>query len=688
MKFSLLFSCLCVQLSTSVFEISVTISDSVRLDCSLLATKDGSSMSQRTQKATIARSVNREKKKIAILNRSRGRLLQKAASAQASPKLTPFFEEVNALHKDRLEQQGVRGEILSNIMSNLCVSPSRRRYTLSVLFFSLALATASYTAYTLAREYLVLPSYSWLMRFFKREFNEARDLITNIDKMPLAIMSFLNAFGEEKQEIQKYGGFLAVDAISMRPHVFVRKDGIVEGLIEDQKLNDTELGQLTRSFSEYEKFVKSLRNKTITDSFVYQYQPLLSYARCLPVFIEPSTQGKATGHEIDRLDEIAQRLEQNGLPVEGLAFDGDSTYAQLHRNYFDSYANQVAMNTEFKNFSTIEGLSIVSDPLHLLKRGRYRLLSSIVHSNFENTTESQIEIDRLERQLDLPSVVFSCEKYTKMHDNVAVQLFSMDTLVRLFEARNYTSLSYFLPLCLLCASLHEPDLTLNERYSFLELAFFYMLTYYRISSTSHSKLRQHKLKAERHVVAFDAVFAREFCNTVCSILKVMSKVNGTVSLNRIGSNPVEHLFGMIRMKSRHIHTYDKMLRVMSKTVLQKKFLLDFGEQKIDSRLSYFAQDVLVNSNAIQNVLGAEPRDLAFVLHCIFGLPVTSNDLMVWDAFTIHGLRTDLFENLRSVILAVGKRHDRHAKVRLTSADVAVTTGAQIKGRLAARKILS
>lgn len=643
-------------------------------------------MSERTEKATIARAVKREKKKNAALKRSRGRALQQAASAQASPNLTPFFEEVKALHKDRLEQQGVRGDILSNMTSNLFVSPSRRRYTLSVLFFSLALATTSYTAYNYAREYLVLPSYSWLLRYFKTELNEALDMITNIDKIPLTLTSFLEGLGNQRQEIEKYGGFIAVDAISMRPHIFVRKDGIVEGLIEEQTLNDTQLDKITRSFNEYEKFVKTLRNKTITDSFVYQYQPLLSSAKVLPVFVEPSTQGKATGHEIDRLDEIARRLEENGLPVEGLAFDGDSTYSQLHRTFFDSYSNVVAMNTEFRNFSMIEGRSIVSDPLHLLKRGRYRLLSSIVHSNFENTSDSQIEINRLERQLDLPSVVFSSEKYTKMHDSVAVQLFSMDTLVRLFEARDYTSLSYFLPLCLLCTSLHEPNLNLNERYSFLQLSFFYMLGYYRASSATRSNLRQYKLRTERHVVAFDATFAREFCNTVCSILKVMSRVNGTVSLNRIGSNPVEHLFGMIRMKSKSVHTYDKMLRVMSKTVLQRKFLRDFGEQKIDSRLSYFAQDVLVDST-IQNVLGAEPRDLAFALHCLFGLPITANDLMVWDVFSVHDLRIDLFENLRSLILSVGKRCVKHLRVRLTSTDVAITTGSQIKGRLAARKIV-
>ena len=132
---------------------------------------------------------------------------------------------------------------------------------MSLLFFSLALATTSYTAYNYAREYLVLPSYSWLLRYFKTELNEALDMITNIDKIPLTLSSFVEGLGNQRQEIEKYGGFLAVDAISMRPHIFVRKDGIVEGLIEEQTLNDTQLDKITRSFNEYEKVCENFEKQ-------------------------------------------------------------------------------------------------------------------------------------------------------------------------------------------------------------------------------------------------------------------------------------------------------------------------------------------------------------------------------------------------------------------------------------------
>ena len=252
------------------------------------------------------------------------------------------------------------------------------------------------------------------------------------------------------------------------------------------------------------------------------------------MFIEPSTQGKATGTQIDRLSDLARLLEEHGFPVEGFSFDGDTTCSKRHATFFDNYNRVVTQDTSFENFSVLTGLSIVSDPLHLIKRARYRILSSKIHGGFEDTTESVISVDSLRSQLDLPSAVWSNEKYTKMHDDIAVRLFSLETLASLFEKRNLTALTYFLPICLLCASLEEPNLRVEEKCNLLVLGLYYMLAYYAMLSESPSQLRQKKTRTSIHLCPFDGVFVREYCNTVCSILKVLYKVNGTIGLNRVG----------------------------------------------------------------------------------------------------------------------------------------------------------
>ena len=645
---------------------------------------------QGAERARLFRKLKQEKREKAVLARSRGRLMQQlASSAPASPKLTKFFAEVNQRHCDNLDKRGKMLTILQDMITNSTAAPSRRRYTTTTMAFAITIATASFVCYNLLRNFLFLPSYSFLFRYFRPEMSALESYVTDMKKLPHYLQLLSDQMGPEKQMVEDYGGVLAVDAMSLRPHIFVTKDGFVQGVLGELSLNDTELMSVRQSYEAYEKYVASLGNKTITDSFVYMYQPLYSGAKCFTVFIEPSTQGKATGFQIDRLSELSELLQEHGFPIEGFAFDGDTTYSQLHTIFFNEYQQLVSQNASIRNLSVIAATSVVSDPLHLLKRARYRLLSSTVHGGFENTTASVISVDSLQSQLDLPSVVFNNEKYTKMHDALATRLFSLTTLSSLLENNNYSALAYFMPLCLLCASLQEANLMVEERASLLEVGFYYMLAYYRMLSGNLTPLKQRKNTTNQHVCPFDLIFVKEYCNTVCSILKVLYKVNGTVGLNRIGSNPVEHLFGLIRMRSHSVHTWDKMLRVVSKSLLQQRFIKNIGEnERIDKRLSYFARDVLNAPSRLEaNSLGMNPRDLAFTLHCVLGFPVTVGSLMVWDATSLFELRDEIFCNFRNQILYLATRCCPSGDHRLASTDIKVTSGHQIKPRLIDRKVI-
>ena len=182
----------------------------------------------------------------------------------------------------------------------------------------------------------------------------------------------------------------------------------------------------------------------------------------------------------------------------------------------------------------------------------------------------------------------------------------------------------------------------------LELGFYYMLAYYGVLMENPCHLGQRKARGSIDVCLFDAVFVREYCNTVCSLLKVLYKVNGTIGLNRVGSNPVEHLFGLISMTSHSVLTYDKMILIISKTLLQQKLIAKIGEnQRIDNRLSHFAKDVVNNPHSIKSALNMQPRDLAFALHYVFRLPVNLRDLLVSDPINLYAIRDEIAEFSRS-----------------------------------------
>ena len=98
------------------------------------------------------------------------------------------------------------------------------------------------------------------------------------------------------------------------------------------------------------------------------------------------------------------------------------------------------------------------------------------------------------------------------------------------------------------------------------------------------------------------------------------------------------------MRSHSVHTWDKMLRIVSKSLLQQRFIKNVGEdERIDKRLSDFAIDVLNAPSMLEaNSLGMNPRDLAFTLHCVLEFPVTVGSLMVWDATSLFELRDEQF----------------------------------------------
>ena len=549
---------------------------------------------------------------------------------------------------------------------------------------AMAIAAVSLPCYMLIRKFMVLPSYTTLFNSFRSEMRLQAGFLTTRDKLAAMLTEWTKREGERKKLIEDLGGILAIDAVSLRPHVVVTEQGLVEGLLDQEVISNSQLAEFHQSYAKYEQFVKSIKNKTITDSFVYYYQPLASEVPCQTILIDPSTQGKATAKEIDMLGSLAEELDGFGFPVKGFAFDGDSTYSKLHRTFFESYYVNVTTNVSFESFGVTERM-IISDPLHLLKRGRYRFLSARVHSGFERTNCSLIAVDEFRKHVDLPSLVFNPEKYTKMHDDLATQLFSLKTLSQLIKARDDSALAYFTPLCLLTSALEEGGLTVEERIFFLEIGFYYMLAYFGISSETHSQLKQTKTKKDLDVRPFDLSYTREYCNTVYSLLSVLKNCNGTIALNRVGTNPVEHLFGLVRMKSKSVHTYDKMVQVLSKVALSQRLLSELGvNSRVDQRRSYFAQTVRVETETNRRHK-TDTRDIAFALHCKFGLPISVKQLMVWDAFSTFELANEISDNLGKVIISTEARCHRDDKKRgLSSTSIKSTTGAQILPRIVDR----
>ena len=93
--------------------------------------------------------------------------------------------------------------------------------------------------------------------------------LTTRDKLAAMLTEWTKREGERKKLIEDLGGILAIDAVSLRPHVVVTEQGLVEGLLDQEVISNSQLAEFHQSYAKYEQFVKSIKNKTITDSFVY-----------------------------------------------------------------------------------------------------------------------------------------------------------------------------------------------------------------------------------------------------------------------------------------------------------------------------------------------------------------------------------------------------------------------------------
>lgn len=506
------------------------------------------------------------------------------------------------------------------------VAPNRRRFGLKLIALALAVYLISGPAYNLLREVMPLPSRKTL--FTRTTTTERFDprLLENVSCVPQIVERYRETNEVGSEEIV---GLLAVDAIAFDREMVITHNGFVRGGVTSDTIDPDTLQRIQTDFRELEKLWNEKLDSLISDAFVFQFHPLSALLRPFVVHINPSTQGKATHTEVELLDQISDLLQTEGVRVIGYAMDGDSTYRKLHRKFFIEYEQKIRLNSSFVNFSGLSSRLIVSDPLHVLKRARYRLLGSQVHTGLTNSS-NQIDIKRLSQILRLPSKVFCNQPFTKMHDDLPVSLFSLDTFVTL-AAEEPSYLSYFLPFCLLNAGLSERQLSLEERINFFEVAFYYILGYLAELQSTKAVLPNHKSVHNTHVRLFPEELAVELSNTLASLLCITYSFNMTLNFNRIGTNPLEHTFGTIRMRSKYKNTYQKMVKSLGDAETWKRMVAILGVGgNISGRRSCYGKVVEVILKISPCVLNMNPREIAAACHIAYSLPLSSAELDVWN----------------------------------------------------------
>ena len=371
--------------------------------------------------------------------------------------------------------------LINEKVSNSKVPKSRRRYANETIMIAAILLSLSLPCYSMLRYFDIWPSRQAVELRLRSTYVASTEKLISLEN----IHSTVDNYRQENSAEGKIKAILAVDAISLTPEIYVTKNKLVKGLLQDEILRDKDMKALEVKFKEFEKFCRSKKDVTITDAFLYNVQPIRSLHRSFVAFFQPSSQGKATDREVQILNQIKEDILIDEIEIVGFAFDGDSTYRTLHNDFFVIIRDDPL----FSNFSLIDKLSIISDPLHILKRARYRLFSGTIHTGFDMNS-NKLNLNFLKNKLNLPTLVFSNKQFTKMQDCLPIELFSLESIYVMLNENNLDWISYILPFVLLNSALSETVLTVEERRTFVEIAFYYSFYYVKESNVFHNPLPQ------------------------------------------------------------------------------------------------------------------------------------------------------------------------------------------------------
>ena len=344
---------------------------------------------------------------------------------------------------------------------------------------ALQIKAISPKAYALLSKNLGFPSVSLVDAKFREAISGIPEKLTDVEK----IGELINMW-KEKHRISKslvIEACLAVDALYFKPDFKITEDDCISGMAFTNELKSSlpngSFSHFDQTPSALQAFLELNWDKIIKAGFVFQIQPYSVKYKPFVVHIMPSANGKATEEVINLLDKIREISMKRRIVVKSYAFDGDNAYKQLHLMYFESYIKKVIETNKISETNT-HALRVVSDYLHLLKRLRYRLLSSILHAGFSEESD-KIIVEELLSLLDgMGEAVWCNEKFTKMHDKLPLELFKTENLLKLIENKQFVAAAYWFPITLSNIALNQEDIGFEYRDFLLKCAFYFLVYYY------------------------------------------------------------------------------------------------------------------------------------------------------------------------------------------------------------------
>jgi hypothetical protein len=182
------------------------------------------------------------------------------------------------------------------------------------------------------------------------------------------------------------------------------------------------------------------------------------------------------------------------------------------------------------------GYHQISNVLHLLKRAHYRMLKNPPVVISLGITSPELNLVRLIDLLgeDLPSMVFSDDAITKMHDSLPMVIFRFEVLLKIDEARKLGWVAYLFPRVLLNEVISHKNVLLSDRVGWFNIAYCHIMkcimTYQRSPPGSGVKpFGNENNRSTTRRIMFDCKLLMHAANTIAGIVYEITSSQAGIS---------------------------------------------------------------------------------------------------------------------------------------------------------------
>lgn len=272
-------------------------------------------------------------------------------------------------------------------------------------------------------------------------------------------------------------------------------------------------------------------------SFLYLILPFDTNIRPFPLHLETKETGNANSNTFDKIKFIIEKSKNTKFKIILVSVDGDRYYDPLFsiafnflKEKFFKNVNSINLQSVFEFFETFSDVYMNSDPLHIFKNFRSKLLTDLTVVN-PQTKNSPINSEAIEDILHLGSALTDRGSYSsfsslaKLHDCYPINIFTIGNSIKIFYESNPETFFFFIVLSFWNELLLNTNLSLYTRQYFLETIILIFIKFYSFFENNKipETIALKKCSDGKSVLWISQSNTNNkytFCSILCDIFKV------------------------------------------------------------------------------------------------------------------------------------------------------------------------